>query len=514
MYKSEKRQILTNVGSSWFALGTNVALGIFLSPFILHRLGDAAFGIWVLIFSVTGYYGIFDLGIRSSVIRFVAKFSAAKDQESLTRIVNTSLFFYASVGCLTILLTLVGTVYVDSLFKIPAEFHSTARWLFLMVGASVALGFPLGVFTGALEGLQRFYLVNSMNMVFALLRAGLVVVALLHGHGLLALAFITTVVPLVSALIRVWIALRILRTPVSFRYVNRDTARLIMSHSSLTFMIVISSQLRFQTDEIIIGSLMSSKDIAHFSIGARIVDYAANVVSCISQIFVPMASQSDARGDANRLQKMLIAGNRACSFAIFPICATLTIMGKSLIEVWVGAKYISQSYPVLLVLIIPFTFMLSQAASSRMLLGTSQHRTLGIVTLVEGVINILLSIVLIRPYGILGDALGTAIPLTCTTLLFLPIHACRTFGIHLRTFLRQAYSLPFLATAPLAITLALEQRWFVPHRFIEVFMQLLIGWGVYGLCFLWMHTKEIAFRVDGLAASQPVLVTSAVAKNQ
>jgi hypothetical protein len=61
-----------NVGSSWSALATNVLVGIFLSPFILHRLGDAAYGIWVLIFSVTGYYGLFDLGIRSSIIRYIS----------------------------------------------------------------------------------------------------------------------------------------------------------------------------------------------------------------------------------------------------------------------------------------------------------------------------------------------------------------------------------------------------------------------------------------------------------
>ena len=69
MLKFEKRQILRNVGSSWSALAVSVVVGIFLSPFILHRLGDTSFGIWVLIFSVTGYYGLFDLGIRSSIIR-------------------------------------------------------------------------------------------------------------------------------------------------------------------------------------------------------------------------------------------------------------------------------------------------------------------------------------------------------------------------------------------------------------------------------------------------------------
>ena len=83
MRRFEKIQFINNVGSSWFALGINVAVGIFLSPFILHRLGDSAFGIWVLIFSITGYYGLFDLGIRSSIVRYASKFAATDDNKEL-----------------------------------------------------------------------------------------------------------------------------------------------------------------------------------------------------------------------------------------------------------------------------------------------------------------------------------------------------------------------------------------------------------------------------------------------
>ena len=43
MRKIEKIQIIKNVGSSWFALGVNILVGVFLSPFILHRLGDAEY---------------------------------------------------------------------------------------------------------------------------------------------------------------------------------------------------------------------------------------------------------------------------------------------------------------------------------------------------------------------------------------------------------------------------------------------------------------------------------------
>lgn len=496
MRTGEQRKIVKNVGSSWFALGTNIVVGVFLSPFILHRLGDAAFGIWVLIFSISGYYGIFDLGIRSSVVRFVAKFSATGDRENLARVINTSLFIYAGIGVVTMLVTGAGTFYVDSLFRIRPQLQTTARWLLLIVGTSVALDFPLGVFGGALDGLQRFYLVNWMNVGSTLVRAGLIVLFLHRGYGLLALGLITTILPLMSSLTRAWLALRILQIPLGLSYISRETARVIANYSGATLMIVISSKLRFQTDEMVIGSFLSSEAIAYFSIGARLVDYAGNIILCLAQIFTPMASESDAQAKAERLRKLLIAGNRACAFVVFPISATLIILGKSLIEVWVGARYIPQSYPVLLVLVLPCTLLLAQAASTRMLLGTGQHGMLGIVSVAEGAINLILSILLVRHYGIVGDALGTAIPLSCTTILFMPWYACKMFGVRVASFLKHAYTVPLLATIPLIAALLLEQRWFVPHHLSQLLLHLVIAWGVYGVCFLWMHAKDYAFRIE------------------
>src|ERR1700719_4933050 len=95
---SLKIRALKNVASTWAGLAVNIAVGFFLSPFILHHLGDEAFGLWVLIFSITGYYGIFDFGIRSSLIRYVSKFQAIGDRDQLARVVNTSFFVYSLVA--------------------------------------------------------------------------------------------------------------------------------------------------------------------------------------------------------------------------------------------------------------------------------------------------------------------------------------------------------------------------------------------------------------------------------
>src|SRR6202162_4402177 len=113
MARFDKRSIAKNVGSSWLGLAVTVVTGFFLSAFILHRLGDDAFGLWVLIFSITGYYGLFDFGIRSSIIRYVSKYTANRDYERFNHVLNTSLFSYSCLAVVLLLTTGVGTLYVD-----------------------------------------------------------------------------------------------------------------------------------------------------------------------------------------------------------------------------------------------------------------------------------------------------------------------------------------------------------------------------------------------------------------
>jgi O-antigen/teichoic acid export membrane protein len=315
-------------------------------------------------------------------------------------------------------------------------------------------------------------------------------------------AFITIFLPMIASIARAIIALHLRPVPLAIKYVDRATFRRIVNYSSSTFLIMVAGRLKFKTDEIVIGTMLSAAAVTYFNIGNRIVDYAGQVVTTLAQVFVPMSSQSEAKGDMNRLRKIFVVGNRVCAFIIFPICATLLILGRSVIEVWVGKKYVATSYPVLVIMIIACTLWWSQSASGRVLFGMSKHGTWAKITLIEGISNLILSIILVRPFGIIGDAFGTAIPLACSTIFFMPRHVSKLLGIRLRTYLREAYVLPLLLTMPLVAVLLLLKQWFVPHNYRELGLQLLIGGAVYGAGVLWAYFTNKALRTGELVPAQ------------
>jgi len=476
---SLKAQAVKNVSATWLGLLVHAVVGFFLSPFILHKLGDDAFSLWVLVFAITGYYGLLDLGIRSSIVKYTATFVERHDEEQLSRFLSTSLGFYTFVALVVLLTTITGFRYLHHVFRIPAGQLTPARTLFLMAGTGVALTFPFTVFAGVLEGLQKFSWLQISQIGLTLIRAALIVTTLLNGGGLLAIGTVTVAMNLLSYLIFTWMALKVVPVRLSIRRIEWTAFRAIASYGVFALGILVAEKLRFQSDVVVIGAFLSSSAITTFSIGARLVEYAGYAVKSMSQIFTPMSSQFDAAGDLDRLRRTFMAGNRACALIIFPLCTTLVILGKPIIESWVGIQYVA-SYSILVVLIIPRTMYLAQSTSIRILLGIGRHRVLASVLLLEGSLNLVLSLLLVRHFGIVGVALGTAIPLACTSLVFLPRHLCHVLNLPLRGSLTRIYRLPLILCIPMTGVLWAINHAFPVHRSSEVLLQIACGGVVYG----------------------------------
>jgi O-antigen/teichoic acid export membrane protein len=475
---SLKLQAAKNVSATWLSLAVHAVVGFFLSPFILHRLGDDAFSLWVLVFSLTGYYGLLDLGVRTSIVRYVAKFAATGDEEQLARFLTTSLAFYVVVGLVILLLTAVGFFYLSVLFHIPRNLLGIARVLFLLGGVGVALSFPLGVFAALLEGMQKFSWVQLSQIGITLLRGALIFIAVSYDGRLLAVGVITVVINLVSYLVLAWMAFRAFPLHFSLRQVDGRAFRKLLGYGSFAFLILVAEKLRFHSDPIVIGAFLSSTAITYFSIGARLVEYSTYAVRSMAQIFTPMSSQFAATGDFARLRQTLIAGNRACALIILPLTVILLILGKPIIAAWVGARYVS-SYSVLAVLAVPRAIYLAQSTSTRILLGMGRHRMLAFVLLLEGGVNVILSTLLVRRFGIVGVAVGTAIPLTCTSLFFLPRHICRQLQIPIGAFLKQTYLLPLGLCIPMTALLAFLQHEFPVQSFSGLSLEVTCGGAIY-----------------------------------
>jgi O-antigen/teichoic acid export membrane protein len=485
------RLTLKNIVANWIGLAGTAMVGIFLTPFMLHKLGDSGYGLWVLASAFTGYYGILDLGLRSAILRYVARYAAVKDWENLGRVLTTALLAYAAISVVMVFVTIVAAWKFEIWFHVAHDWAGSSKLLLLIFGIGSAVGVPLGAFAGVLEGLQKFTLLNIVQVISSALRALLIVICLSSGYGLVTLAMITVGVNLAGSLTYAAVAYRTFpQLTVRWSNAQLSTFRTLAGFGIVVFWIGIAQQLRFQTDAVVIGGFVSVQAITLFAVGGKLIAYATEAVQVTAQVFTPMSSHYDATNNLDQLRRTLVVGNRYSSFVMLPLAAILLIIGKSIIRVWVGPAYLS-GYTVLAILTVPTTLYLVQAASTKTLYGMGRHRTLAIVLLAEGIANLVLSIAFSKPYGINGVALGTAVPLTCTSLFFLPVHLCRTLNMRLRDYLRATYFYPILLSVPFGFTLWITDRVIQARKYAQLLLELVISGLIYvALVFIYFSRKE------------------------
>src|SRR5689334_18156139 len=77
---ASRMPLLTNAAANWIGFAAQVVVAFFVSPLLIHGLGDERYGVWSLVDSVLAYLTLFDLGIGASLVRYVARFEAQRDQ--------------------------------------------------------------------------------------------------------------------------------------------------------------------------------------------------------------------------------------------------------------------------------------------------------------------------------------------------------------------------------------------------------------------------------------------------
>src|SRR5713101_4691627 len=160
-----KRIVARNVIWNWAGVGTSMTAGFVVAPFLVHRLGETTYGLWILIASMTGYFGLLDLGIRGSVGRYVAFHRAKNDQEGVNSILSTALAILCGVSFLVLLMALGMSLAFFYLFDVPENLVPGTRVALLIVGLNLAVSLPLDTFSATLWAFQRFDVLNGIDIV-------------------------------------------------------------------------------------------------------------------------------------------------------------------------------------------------------------------------------------------------------------------------------------------------------------------------------------------------------------
>jgi O-antigen/teichoic acid export membrane protein len=490
------RRIVQNIFSNWFALAVTTLVGFFLSPYVVHHLGNLTYGVWVLTLSFTAYMNLLDLGLRGAVTRFVSKGVAQANYEESSEAVSGALWIRLWISLAIVVVGFVLSAVFHRIFTIPVELQRDARLAILITCVSVAITLWSGVFSSVLAALHRFDLTSSVTILQTCFRAAGLVLLVRAGHGILALAAWELCTSIVANAAYIFLSFRVFpQLKIVFGRPSAATLGRLWNYSFYVFVINISVQVAYYSDNLVVGAFLSPAAVTMYAIGGMLIAYARNIITSMTSTFTPLASSYDAVGNYDNLRRLVIHGTRAALVVALPIEVALFFRGNTFIRLWMGEQYAEPSGTVMKILLLSVLFASANTTSVGIVFGMEKLKPIALWAVGEAVTNLILSIILVRHMGIYGVAWGSAIPSVFCELILWPAYVSRLVVIPVRTYLWQTWIRTGLAVVPFALACAAAEHFWHPRNLFEFFVQIAVLLPLVPLSLFLIFREEVQVQV-------------------
>lgn len=445
-----------NVGSNWALALVQIIVMIQLTPVQVSALGAEANGAWLTVASLTSVLGLLILGVPMASVRFIARHAAAKDHEKVNQAIASCLGICVILGVVAATIGAGLSVFFEHVYlRAPAWQVLGPRWIaearvsYWIAVLQVGLGFVAQLPFGILEAHHEFPAKNLVMIGSLFLRLALTV-GVLRIHPSLILVALIQLGCMFLEFFAAMVFVRRRCPGIHFNLVrfDRSQVRAILGFSLFAMLLSMGSQLSFRSDALVIGAFLEPSSGTFFDVGNKFFPPLTGLVLGIGMVVMPLSARLEAEGNTEELRRVFLKWSKIAYSLSLLVGVFLLVLGPEFIGWWMGPDYVLPSGPIVRVLMLSFLFFLPvRGVALPILMGLGKPEKPALAMLAMGVVNLALSLVLVGPFGILGVAIGTAVP--CVAFAFaVTILAGRELGVSMFEYARYVAFRPSLGVAP------------------------------------------------------------------
>ena len=398
-------------------------------PILIHGLGQDRYGIYATVMSVVGYVGLLDLGIGISLTKFVAEYYAKRDFQRLNEMLSTSLLLYLGLGILgSAILVAFSSLFVQHVFDIPVSLWTEGRYVFWISALSLFNGLTLGIFGNLLNGIQRQDIARTITIGNALITYSGAILLVTMGYKLVAFMLFATVMDVLSFLLQMWIAKRILPEVRFFpRIFKKRELKQIVNFSFAMFINQLAARNVGVLDKLILGILLPIANVTLYTVGFTLASFSFRIPSAAVLASLPAASELMAQDRLDAVHQLILRGMKYTGLMAIPIFTVMGVMAPDIVRLWMGEGY-ELSARVLQLLLVGYFWLALSSSGANVMIGIGKPYINTYYAVAQILLCSSLSVVMIQFVGILGAAAGSAMAYTLGGIVYL-VHSTHIFKI-------------------------------------------------------------------------------------
>lgn len=361
--------------------------------------------------------------------RYIAHATGSNNHERALGYFNTAFLFLLFSAFIAIVVGLSVANYLDKIFEIPDQLLNSSRYAALSMAFTAALTLIYIPFYSWLIAHQRFQLVNLVGIISTLLRALATYFLLTNGFGILSLALLGTFLIFTELiLLSSIIIIQYECISISIKHVKKNYLKELLNYGYKSFAISLSLSLIYQSDLFVIGVFLKPDDIAIYSFAGTLVIYINQFVNKISFTFGPQLAQLYAQEKNEEICLFFLKTTCLMYMLSGLIFAGGLVYSSYFYILWIGEKY-SYTATILNLLLISQFFSIGLRVAGAVLMSMARIGAFTTASIIEGILNLVLSLLLVKHYELMGVALGAVIPALLHYGVWFPFYICKVLNI-------------------------------------------------------------------------------------
>lgn len=379
-----------------------------LFPFIVSHVGKEIYGVYLIVMSVTGYFGLLDFGMMSALTKYVSEYHGKGDFKGINRIINASFSFYVIIGIFISVLLFLTSMYFTNFFKVEPANIPVMRNLFVAASLSSLFVWPMSTFRGTIQGLNMWGVDVAVNISNQILLALATFFILTNGYGIVELFIVTQVLIVLGNLILYQVARSRIGLQITFPYTEIATFKFIFNFSFFMFLSSLIAIFIYQAHNIIIGYFISMSAVSVYAVAYNLQNYFRVINSTIGGPSWIVASQMEGAYDYGRQKQLLLKGTKLMSAVFLPMIIIVFVFAEPFINYWMGPAFRDSVIPARIIIIF-WMFNGTSELATGLLSAKGIVRKPLLILLFAAALNLLISIIFIKTLGIIAVALGMVV---------------------------------------------------------------------------------------------------------
>lgn len=392
--------------STWTAI-----ISLAVVPLYIKYLGIETYGLIGFFATTQALLSLLDMGLAPTINREVARCTATGDMREARNLLHNLSVIYLVTACLIAFLIILLAPYTANYWLQSQHIsRDTLSRALMLMGVVVACRWPLGLYVGALMGMQRLSVSSAISIAMVTLgNVGAVAVLAFISPTIEAFFVFQACAALFHVAVLRTAAWRLLGNEGIEKF---DVKRLqrIWRFSAGMSGVTLSGVLLTQLDKVILSRLLSLADFGRYTLAALVASGLYIFLTPLFNTIYPRMSALVATGQTEKLISLYRSGTYLFLSLLFPIAITAAIFSTDLLYLWTGNEQLAiTSAPIVSLLLI------GTALNGVMHFPYALQLAYG-VTRLPLTINVILIVIMVpmtfflaKSYGAIGGAIGWAV---------------------------------------------------------------------------------------------------------